>query len=157
MPPPRFAGRAATAVGSKPLLSGRAASLVRPPDPPCEALTGCLSQNPRPGRIYPADDEGIMRGPRLPTYAAPPPSAMLFPCPGQEGSMLQLHHIKARIIRLRELTEGLGREVKAWQAQESPLLPQERRQYLDGIQDGLAGLDAAGVVLAGVVGRLENG
>jgi hypothetical protein len=70
--------------------------------------------------------------------------------------MYQLPHIKARIIRLRELTEGLGREVSAWQAQESPLLPAERRQYLDRLQDGLAGLDAAGVVLAGVVKRMEG-
>ena len=51
--------------------------------------------------------------------------------------MLQLQHIKARIIRLRELTEGLGREVKAWEGQESPLLPSERRQYLTGFRTAL--------------------
>jgi hypothetical protein len=32
----------------------------------------------------------------------------------------------------------------------------ERKLYLDGLQDGLAGLDAARVVLAGVVKRMEK-
>lgn len=47
-------------------------------------------------------------------------------------------------------------EAAARQAQASPLPPAERRQYLDGNQDGLAGLDAARVMLAGVVGRMEK-
>jgi hypothetical protein len=57
--------------------------------------------------------------------------------------MLQLPHIHARIARLRERTEGLGRQVWAWKGRESPLLPAERRQYLDRLQHGLAGLDEA--------------
>jgi hypothetical protein len=57
--------------------------------------------------------------------------------------MLQLPHIHARIARMRELTEGLGREVWAWKGRESPLLPAERPQYLDRLQHGLAGLDEA--------------
>ena len=36
------------------------------------------------------------------------------------------------------------------------LLPLERGQYLAGIQAGLAGLDAARVVLAGVMKRMER-
>jgi hypothetical protein len=69
--------------------------------------------------------------------------------------MLELSHIKARVVRLRELTVNLAKEVDAQRRAEGPLSPQERRQYLDGLQSGLAGLDDARVVLAGAVKRLE--
>ena len=71
--------------------------------------------------------------------------------------MIQLPHIQARVVRLRQLAEGIGREVTAQKAGDRLLLPQERRQYLDGMQDALAGLDEARVVLAGVVKRMEDG
>ena len=69
--------------------------------------------------------------------------------------MIQLPQIKARIARLHELTVNLGKEVTTQKAQEGLLLPLERRQYLDGLQNALAELDAARVVLAGVVKRME--
>jgi hypothetical protein len=40
---------------------------------------------------------------------------------------------------------------------EDVLLFRERRQYLRAIQDALAGAEAARVVLAGVVRRMEGG
>jgi hypothetical protein len=39
---------------------------------------------------------------------------------------------------------------------EDVLLSRERRQYLAAVQDALAGADAARVVLAGVVTRMEG-
>jgi hypothetical protein len=69
--------------------------------------------------------------------------------------MIQLPHIQARIVRLHGLTIGLGKEVVAQRDAEGLLLPQERRQYLDALQNSLAELDAARVVLVGVVKRLE--
>jgi hypothetical protein len=69
---------------------------------------------------------------------------------------IELLHIKARIERLHQLTINLGKEIVAQRDAEGLLLPLERRRYLDGLQDGLAALDAARVVLVGVVGRMEN-
>ena len=69
--------------------------------------------------------------------------------------MIQLPAIKARIDRLHELTVNLGKEVVAQRDAEGLLLPAERKHYLDGLQDGLAALDAARVVLAGVATRME--
>jgi hypothetical protein len=62
-----------------------------------------------------------------------------------------------RIIRLERLAKGLAREVELQRGAEDVLLFRERKQYLAGIQDALAGADAARVVLAGVVKRLEGG
>ena len=70
--------------------------------------------------------------------------------------MIQLPHIKARILRLQELTNGLAREATAWKNGEDPLLYLERKQYLNAMLNALAGLEEARVVLAGVVGRLES-
>jgi hypothetical protein len=39
---------------------------------------------------------------------------------------------------------------------EDQLLFRDRKQYLTAIQDALAGAEAAGVVLAGVVKRMER-
>src|ERR1700682_5926961 len=71
--------------------------------------------------------------------------------------MIQLPHINARIARLHELTINFGKEVVAQRDAEGVLLPQERRQYLNGLQTGLAELDAARVVLVVVVKRREGG
>jgi hypothetical protein len=66
-----------------------------------------------------------------------------------------LPHLKARIVRLHQLTVNLGKEVNAQRHAEGLLSHQERRRYLDGLQSGLAGLDEARVVLIGAVKRLE--
>jgi hypothetical protein len=93
----------------------------------------------------------------LPTY---PPTWFarytLSGIPAGKGSMIGLPQIKARTERLHELTINLGKEVVAQRHAEGLLLPLERRQYLNGLQTGLAELDAAHVVLAGVVKRMES-
>jgi hypothetical protein len=68
---------------------------------------------------------------------------------------LELRDLKARIARLDQLARGLAREVGLQRGAEDVLLFRERRQYLAGIQDALAGADAARVVLGG--GGEEDG
>jgi hypothetical protein len=70
---------------------------------------------------------------------------------------MQLADLKGRIIRLERLAQGLAREVELQRGSEELLLFRERKQYLAGIQDALAGADAARVVLVGVVRRRECG
>jgi hypothetical protein len=69
---------------------------------------------------------------------------------------LELQHLKARIERLDRLARGLAREVELQRGAEDALLFRERKQYLAAVQDALAGADAARVVLAGVVKRMEG-
>jgi hypothetical protein len=69
---------------------------------------------------------------------------------------LELADIKARVARLDRLARGLAKEVGLQRRAEDVLLFRERRQYLRAIQEALAGADAARVVLAGVVRRLEG-
>jgi len=70
--------------------------------------------------------------------------------------MLQLQNIKPRIPRLRELVAELVQDYLLVQSQESPLLDGERRAYLIGIQEAIAGLDQARVVLGKAVRRIEE-
>jgi hypothetical protein len=62
---------------------------------------------------------------------------------------LELRDLKARIERLDRLARGLAKEVGLQRGAEDVLLFRERRQYLRGIQDALAGAEAARVVLGG--------
>ena len=57
--------------------------------------------------------------------------------------MLTVDTLRARAARLQQLNLGLAEEVARWKAAESPLLDSERQAYLDSIEDGIAGLDAA--------------
>jgi hypothetical protein len=70
---------------------------------------------------------------------------------------LALDAIKARVERLDKLARGLAREVGLWKGAADPLLYRERKAYLAGVQDALAGVEAARVVLSGVVRRIEGG
>jgi hypothetical protein len=70
---------------------------------------------------------------------------------------LTLGDIKARIARLGQLEKGFAREVGRQRGAETVLLLAERRQYLRAIQDALAGAEAARVVLAAVVRRMDGG
>jgi hypothetical protein len=63
--------------------------------------------------------------------------------------------VVARMHRLEELARGLAKEVALWKEGNDPLLYLERKSYLDGIQDALAGVEAARVVLARARLRLE--
>ena len=62
----------------------------------------------------------------------------------------------ARIRRLDELSRGLAKEVTLWKTCNDPLLYLERKSYLKGIQDALAGVEEARVVLVKVRQRLEE-
>jgi hypothetical protein len=64
--------------------------------------------------------------------------------------------LKARIERLEKLARGFSAEVGRWKGDDGLLLFRERKAYLAAVQDAPAGVDAARVVLAGVVRRLEG-
>lgn len=64
--------------------------------------------------------------------------------------------IVARVQRLDELSRGLAKEVSLWKSCNDPLLYLERKAYLGAVQDALAGVEAARVVLAKVRQRLEK-
>lgn len=68
---------------------------------------------------------------------------------------MRLEHLTARVHRLDELARGLAKEVVLWREGNDPLLYLERKAYLGAIQDALAGVEAARVVLAKVRQRLE--
>jgi hypothetical protein len=72
-----------------------------------------------------------------------------------EDAVIELADLKARVRRLDELTRGLAREVAIWKEADDPLLYLERRAYLKAIQDALAGVESARVVLARARQRLE--
>ena len=69
---------------------------------------------------------------------------------------MNLADLQARVRRLDQLARGLAKEVSLWKACDDPLLYLERKAYLGGIQDALAGAESARVVLAKVVQRLEK-
>jgi hypothetical protein len=64
--------------------------------------------------------------------------------------------VTARVHRLDVLMRGLAREVALWKEGNDPLLYAERRAYLKAIQDALAGVEEARVVLARAHQRLER-
>ncbi|HVS34093.1 MAG TPA: hypothetical protein VMS17_00845 [Gemmataceae bacterium] len=68
--------------------------------------------------------------------------------------MITVADLSARVKRLEELTRGLAKEVLRWKECNDPLLYMERKAYLDAIQNALAGLDEARVVLARARNRL---
>lgn len=55
--------------------------------------------------------------------------------------------LRARAERLRILAVGLGKELALWRGKASPLNDRERRQYLRGLQDAIAGAYAARMTL----------
>jgi hypothetical protein len=67
---------------------------------------------------------------------------------------MNLTDVKARVRRLDELARGLAKEVSLWKACDDPLLYLERKAYLNAIQDALAGVEDARVVLARAQQRL---
>ena len=69
---------------------------------------------------------------------------------------MNLADLTARVRRLDELARGLAKEVTLWKACDDPLLYLERKAYLKGIQDALAGVEEARVTLVKVYQRLEK-
>ena len=68
-----------------------------------------------------------------------------------------LAELKARVERLDKLARGLMKEETLWKESDGPLLYRERKAFLGAIRDALAGVEAARVVLAGVVRRIDGG
>ena len=69
---------------------------------------------------------------------------------------MTLTDLKARVDRLQDLAVGLAKEVVLWKEGSDPLLYVERKAYLKAIQDALAGVEEARVVLARARQRLED-
>ena len=69
---------------------------------------------------------------------------------------MTLRDLTTRVRRLDELSRGLAKEVVLWKECNDLLLYLERRAYLGAIQDALAGVEAARVVLAKARRRLER-
>jgi hypothetical protein len=67
-----------------------------------------------------------------------------------------LADLKARIERLDKLARGFALEVGRWKGDDGLLLFRERKAYLGAVQDALAGVEAARVVLVGAVRRIEG-
>jgi hypothetical protein len=70
--------------------------------------------------------------------------------------MMNLAELTARARRLDVLSRGFSKEVTLWKACNDPLLYLERKAYLTAIQDALAGVEAARVILVKVQQRLEK-
>ena len=64
--------------------------------------------------------------------------------------------LKARIERLDKLARGFAVEVGRWKGAADPLLFRKRKGYLGAVQDALAGVESARVVLVRVVRRIEG-
>jgi hypothetical protein len=69
---------------------------------------------------------------------------------------MTLRDLTARVRRLDELSRGLAKEVVLWKECNDPLLYLKRRAYLGAIQDALAGVEQARVVLAKARQRLKR-
>jgi hypothetical protein len=68
--------------------------------------------------------------------------------------MIRLAQIEERLVRPERLARGPGVELSLWTGEATPL-PAEKRGYLRGIQDAIAGLDAARVA-PGVAAKRER-
>ena len=75
---------------------------------------------------------------------------------GRAHAVISVADMVKRVRRLEELTHGLSREVALWKEGNDPLLYLERRSYLNAIQDALAGVEAARVVLSRAHQRLAE-
>jgi hypothetical protein len=64
--------------------------------------------------------------------------------------------LTGRIQRLDKLARGLAREVLLWKEGKGSLLYAERQEYLEALQDAVAGLEAARVALARAHQRIED-
>jgi hypothetical protein len=69
---------------------------------------------------------------------------------------MDVQGIRARHTRLDQISRGLAKEVVVIKDGEDPLLYVERRDYLSALQEALAGVESARVVLARALHRLEG-
>jgi hypothetical protein len=71
--------------------------------------------------------------------------------------VISVRDVEARVRRLEELSRGLSKELTMWKGGDDPLLYLERRSYLNAMQDALAGVEEARVVLARAAQRVARG
>jgi hypothetical protein len=71
------------------------------------------------------------------------------------GLTMEVAGIRARYTRLDRLSRGLAKEVVLIKDGDDPMLYVERRDYLSALQDALAGVESARVVLAKALHRLD--
>jgi hypothetical protein len=69
---------------------------------------------------------------------------------------LTARDLRGRVAWLERLAMGLSREAMLQRGAQDVLLNRERRQYLGGIHDALAGIEAPRVTLARAVRRLDR-
>lgn len=69
---------------------------------------------------------------------------------------MTLNDLRGRSRRLEALGLGLAKEVTIVRPGNDPMLRAERQEYLAQIQDALAGVEKARVVLAKAIHRLEG-
>jgi hypothetical protein len=69
---------------------------------------------------------------------------------------MNLEDLAARIQRFDVLARGLAKEVSLWKQSNDPLQHLERRAYLRAVQNALAGVEEARVILAKVCQRLDH-
>jgi hypothetical protein len=70
--------------------------------------------------------------------------------------MMDVQGLWARHARMEQLSRGLAKEVVVIKDAEDPLLYLERKAYLNALQDTLAGVESARVVLARALHRLDG-
>jgi hypothetical protein len=70
---------------------------------------------------------------------------------------MNLEDLTARIQRFDALARGLAKEVTLWKNSNDPLRYLERKAYLRAVQNALAGVEEARVILAKVRQRLDEG
>ena len=70
---------------------------------------------------------------------------------------MNLEDLTARIQRFDVLARGLAKEVTLWKQSNDPLQYLERKAYLRAVQNALAGVEEARVILAKVCQRLDRG
>ena len=71
--------------------------------------------------------------------------------------MFTLKSMRARVVRLEQVARENAQEANLIKdAEQSVLLPGERKQYLSAIYDAIAGLEAARVVMQKAVKRVER-
>jgi hypothetical protein len=70
--------------------------------------------------------------------------------------VIQPAELARRILRLDQLMRGMSREVLIWRRGNDPLLYAERQAYLEAIQDALAAVEAARVVLVRARQRIDR-
>jgi hypothetical protein len=72
-------------------------------------------------------------------------------------TLFNLKSMRARVVRLERVARELSEEAeRVKDAEQSELLPAERKACLNAVYDGIAGLEAARVVMAKAVKRIED-